>query len=103
MATEPITGGTGLPEERSKLPLVQTEQQAGITETPATLPTGTEVSPEKLEVGTEELMTKDWREGYGETVGLEKKRARNENAHVQPLLVLDEQCLQFQSEKCTWS
>ena len=32
-----------------------------------------------------------------------KKRARNENAHVQPLLVLDEQCLQFQSEKCTWS
>ena len=57
MATEPITGGTGLPEERSKLPLVQTEQQAGITETPATLPTGTEVSPEKLEVGTEELLT----------------------------------------------
>ena len=27
MATEPITGGTGLPEERSKLPLIQTERQ----------------------------------------------------------------------------
>ena len=55
------------------------------------------------EVGTEDLMTKDWRAGYGATVSLEKKRARNENAHVQPLLVLDEQCLQFQSEKCTWN
>lgn len=33
MAQEPVTGGTGLPEERSKLPIVQTEQQAGITDT----------------------------------------------------------------------
>ena len=57
MAQEPVTGGTGLPEERSKLPIVQTEQQAGITDTPATLPTGTEVTPDKLEIGADELLT----------------------------------------------
>ena len=57
MATEPITGGTGLPEERSKLPLIQTEQQAGIADTPATLPTGTQVEAKELEVGTDELLT----------------------------------------------
>ena len=57
MAQEPVTGGTGLPEERSKLPIVQTEQQAGIADTPATLPTGTEVTPDKLEIGADELLT----------------------------------------------
>ncbi len=53
----PVTGGTGLPEERSKRPIVQTEQQAGITDTPATLPTGTAVSPTELVSGTDEFLT----------------------------------------------
>ena len=53
----PVTGGTGLPEERSKRPIVQTEQQAGITDTTATLPTGTAVSPTELVSGTGEFLT----------------------------------------------
>ena len=79
--------------------IVTQKQLIGLSDSTGTV-TGAHLH---YEVGTEDLMTLDWRLGYGETVGLEKKRARNENAHVQPLLVLDEKCQQFQTEKCTWT
>ena len=56
MTEKPVTGGTGLPEERSELPIIQKEKQAGLTSEAPQLPEGTAVEGTKIESSENEFL-----------------------------------------------
>ena len=56
MTEKPVTGGTGLPEERSELPIIQKEKQAGLTSEAPQLPEGTAVEGTEIESSENEFL-----------------------------------------------